>query len=569
MVDGTRAPSDTEFLAREGTDEEIADHAFERVSSELLERIERYGNEVDVAEGEVLYLAGRDAPLMLLVLEGLIEIVGYRAGQAEGRAVVRYHPGDVVGELALITGQPSIVTARAPRAGRVRRLNPSDFARLMREETGLADILLSMFVARRQLLRTGVVSTTVEIIGSSQEHTSLALRTYAERHSIPYSWLEADSAEATTRLREEGLGVTDLPVVMSPKGTFPRTTPGELGQALGLTYPSHADDPDLVVVGAGPAGMAAAVYGASEGLRTTVLDAKGVGGQAAASSRIENYLGFPSGISGAELLERSALQAEKFGARIYAPCIVSRLSVEETGPVLHLEDGTRLSPRAIIVGTGARYRSLPLDRWDDFERTSIYYAATDLEVRACGGDAVVVGGANSAGQAALHLADAGNTVTLVSRSALAAKMSQYLVDRLVAHPSVRVIERAQIKALQGGDSLTHVEITTDDGAETVECTGLFCFTGAQPVSAWLPASIQVDESGFVLTDVRVDTAAAEVAHAWRVADRQPLPFETSVPRIFAVGDVRRGSMKRVAAAVGEGASAVHSVHSAVAISQSR
>lgn len=310
--------------------------------------------------------------------------------------------------------------------------------------------------------------------------------------------------------------------------------------------------------------MAAAVYGASEGLRTTVLDANGVGGQAAASSRIENYLGFPSGISGAELLARSALQAEKFGARIYAPCIVSRLSVEDAGPILHLEDGTRLSPRAIIVATGARYRSLPLDRWDDFERTSIYYAATDLEVRACGGDAVVVGGANSAGQAALHLADADNTVTLVSRSALTAKMSQYLIDRLVAHPSVRVLERAQITALHGDESLTHVEITTGAGAETVACTGLFCFAGAQPVSAWLPASIQVDESGFVLTDVSVDTAAAEAVHAWRMADRPPLPFETSVPRIFAVGDVRRGSMKRVAAAVGEGASAVRSVHNAVA-----
>ena len=344
-----------------------------------------------------------------------------------------------------------------------------------------------------------------------------------------------------------------------------RATPADLASTLGLTYRAAEGGPaDLVVVGAGPAGLAAAVYGASEGLETVVLDSVGTGGQAAASSRIENYLGFPSGLSGGDLMQRATLQALKFGARLSSPCQVAALETGHHYLRVVLTDGTAIDSRAVLIATGARYRTLPLASWERFEGAGIYYAATNLEAQVCAGQPVcVVGGANSAGQAALYLASRGCDVTLAVRGAdVASGMSSYLLDRLGADPRVTVRPSTEVTELHGGEGLERIALTDRVSGERAEqpCRGLFCFIGASAATDWLPG-LSTDPHGFLCTDVQLDPYP--LSPVWAGLGRGPLPFETSEPGVFAAGDVRSGSMKRVAAAVGEGASAVHSVHAAI------
>jgi thioredoxin reductase (NADPH) len=321
-----------------------------------------------------------------------------------------------------------------------------------------------------------------------------------------------------------------------------------------------------VVVGAGPAGLAAAVYGASEGLSTVLLDAVATGGQAATSARIENFLGFPFGVSGGDLAARAAVQALKFGTRLLSPCRVSTVREGPDGLVLELTDGAQITTRAVVVATGAEYRRLPLERWDELTGSGIYYAATDLEARSVTGQpVVVVGGANSAGQAALRLARDASAVTLVVRGAdLRASMSAYLVDRIEADVRITVRTSTQVTALHGAPRLGAVTLQgrgdfSDE--QPTDCAGLFCFIGAVPATSWL-TEVALDADGFVRTDLAL--SAADLDERWTDDPHGPLPFETSIPGIFAAGDVRSGSVKRVAAAVGEGASAVRAVHLALA-----
>jgi thioredoxin reductase (NADPH) len=306
------------------------------------------------------------------------------------------------------------------------------------------------------------------------------------------------------------------------------------------------------------------VYGASEGLTTVVLDAVGIGGQAAASSRIENYLGFPSGISGHDLTQRAALQAMKFGAELSSPCRVVGLDTDGCNLILTLGDGTEIESRSVLIATGVRYKKLPIPGWDDFEGAGIYYAATELEARACAAAPVtVVGGANSAGQAALYLAARGSAVTLAIRGPDAAlSMSSYLLTRLVADPQVTILINTEVTGLVGTTSMQRITLTDNTTSTTVEqeCRGLFCFIGAEPETDWLH-NIDLDHDGSILTDTQLDPD--KLGPTWAALGRNPLPFETSMPTVFAAGDVRLGSTKRVAAAVGEGASAVRAIHSAI------
>jgi thioredoxin reductase (NADPH) len=378
-------------------------------------------------------------------------------------------------------------------------------------------------------------------------------------------WIEIESPEGEELLSTLGAGVQHLPLVVTPTGEVLRNaTPGRLSDKLGLAYRAvQGRHFDLVVVGGGPAGLAAAVYGASEGLDTVVFDKLAAGGQAAASARIENYLGFPSGLAGAELTSLAIVQAEKFGARITSPCQAASLRVVDGQLVVTLDDGTEVPTRAVIVSSGAHYRSLGVDRWSEFEGAGIHYSATDLEARACGGaDVAVVGGANSAGQASLSLAGRGCKVKLLIRGQdLFADMSSYLADRILADPNIEVRAATEVVGLDGDsflDTVTLADRATGD-REAVPCQGLFCFIGAVPSSEWLDG-VALDEDGFVLTDRDIPEASTE---AFKLLERRPLPFETSIPGVFAAGDVRHGSMKRVAAAVGEGASAVRSVHRAI------
>ncbi|MGH7155462.1 MAG: NAD(P)/FAD-dependent oxidoreductase [Acetobacteraceae bacterium] len=366
-------------------------------------------------------------------------------------------------------------------------------------------------------------------------------------------------------MRELDIAPRELPVVIATGTVLRHPTPAVLADYLGLTVGTIPGAGfDLVVVGAGPAGLAAAVYGASEGLRTLVVEMIAVGGQAGSSSRIENYLGFPTGISGGDLTQRATVQAQKFGASLSSPCAAVSLREEDGHFVLRLSGDTDVTGRAVIVATGARYRRLDADRLEHFESRGVYYAATELEARMCAGaPAVVAGGGNSAGQAAVFLANAGSAVTIVIRGPdLAASMSRYLVDRIEAEKRIVVRPNTRIVALEGDEFLTGVRINGLDGEETLASTALFSFIGAEPASQWLSGFAALDNHGFVLTDRAI--GKEHLKGRWEPLGRSPLPFETSHPGLFAVGDVRSGSTKRVAAAVGEGSAAVRSVHAYLA-----
>jgi thioredoxin reductase (NADPH) len=340
-----------------------------------------------------------------------------------------------------------------------------------------------------------------------------------------------------------------------------RATPGQVAADLGMTIASIPERCfDLVVVGAGPAGLAASVYGASEGLHTLTVESIAPGGQAGTSSRIENYLGFPEGVSGSELTNLAMTQALKFGVRLTTPCEVVGLAEVAGHLVVQLSDGTELAGRAIVVATGAHYRRLRIPRLEDFEGTGVYYAATEVESRLVGdAPVVVVGGGNSAGQAAIFLAGSGSAVTLLIRGTdLGKSMSSYLADRIDAHADITVRTESECVELRGTHTLEAVTVTTVSGHVELPAVALFSFIGADPGSDWLAGHAATDAAGFLRTDRSL--TPDDLGQAWEALGREPLPFETSQPGLFAVGDVRSGSVKRVASAVGEGSAAIRSVH---------
>jgi thioredoxin reductase (NADPH) len=545
-----------------------AEEAFPTLTDEQLERLRSYGTPQTIAVGDTVFEAGDTSADLVVIDEGEVDIVRPATHDLPEEVVASHGAGRFLGELTLLTGQVVYLTGRVVQPGHIHRIPPEPFRRLMDDDPELSDLLLRAFLARRVLLRAGAAAEVVEIVGSSLSGATLALRTYAARQLLPHLWLDSDDAPGQAAMTAMGLTAADLPAVLMPSHVLRQATPGELAEILGLSYHRGADKAvDLTVIGAGPAGLAAALYGASEGLATVLLDAVGPGGQAAASSRIENYLGFPSGVSGADLTGRAALQALKFGAQLSSPCDVVGLDTSLERLRVVLADGTEITTRSVVIATGARYRSLALERWSDFEGAGIYYAATELEARDCGDRPVtVVGGANSAGQAALYLAGRGNEVTIAVRGAdIRAGMSAYLVERLLAHPRVSVRTSTQVSRLDGETSLARITLTNTATNESTQqsCGGIFCFIGAEPATSWL-TGVATDDDGFIRTDVQL--LDEDLGETWAALGRVPLPFETSVPAVFAAGDVRLGSMKRVAAAVGEGASAVRSVHRAVGIS---
>ena len=525
------------------------------LSPEQLERARSYGGERAVAAGEVLFQPGDDTYPFVVIIEGSVDVV--RRSQAGDAILATHGPGRFLGELNLLTGQRPYLTARVVGPGRIIEIPVPALRELLAREGELADVIFAAFMARRELLSRGAGAEAIHVAGSGFSAEALALRQFLASSRVPHTWVDLDVVpEPDVLLAGWGASFSDVPVVATPTRVMRRPTPGELADHLGLTYhgvPGHIFD--LVVVGAGPAGLAATVYGASEGLETVVLEGVAVGGQAGASSRIENYLGFPSGIAGGDLTALAQVQAQKFGARVAAPCTVTSLRPRDRFHVLVLGDGSELVARAVIVATGAHYRRLPLDRWDAFEGAGIYYAATAIELRACVGQHVMVlGGGNSAGQAALFLAGQAAQVDLVVRRAeLAATMSRYLVSRIEAHPRIRLRTQTEVTAVHGeGSHLARVDLTGPVGGDVTRCNALFCFIGAEPATSWLPDELERDAAGFLLTDHDLSEPEGR------------LPFETNISGVFAVGDCRHGSTKRVAAAVGEGSSAVRSVHERLA-----
>lgn len=523
------------------------------------QRLCGFGVADSVAAGDYLFRSGDRDYDLILVEEGEVEVVRDSLFWIEEAVLARMGPRSFVGELGLLNGQGAFLSARATEPTRVLRVSRAELRRLMAEDDDLCDLVLHALWARRETLRRGPAALTLKFIGESSSREFLALQRFAERLDLVHKSVAVSPVEMGKHAK---LGVTaeDLPIAYIQGEPIIRATPGLVADRLGLSYEPNGDEiVDLVVIGGGPAGLAAAIYGASEGLSTVLLDAVAPGGQAASTSRIENFLGFPFGVSGGDLIGQASLQALKFGVRVYAPCeAVALASVDDLLDVT-LADGRVIRARSTIVTSGAAYRRLNLDRWPDFERSGIYYAATQLELRqVMQSPVVVVGGANSAGQASLYLAANGCPVHLVVRGDdLGRRMSSYLVDRLLEDPRIQVHTGANVIGLDGADLLERVHI---DRVGEVDARGLFCFIGADPATGWL-SSLDRDPDGFLRTGT--DIAWQPLAH-WQRLGREPLPFETSTPRVFAAGDVRRGSMKRVAAAVGEGSSAVASVHRALA-----
>jgi len=537
--------------------------AFQQLSDAELATLGQLGVRRAVAAGEYLYRESDPGYDFYVVLSGAVEIVVNSEGKE--RVIARHGAGRFLGELNLLTGQRVFVSARVAEAGEVIAVPRDALRRLIATDASLSDKILAAFLARRAILMSGAASA-IRVIGSRFSPDFGRVREFLVRSGIPHEWLDPDADREVERLvREFDIAPQDLPVVIATGAVLRRPTPGALADYLGLTVAKLPDRCfDLIVVGAGPAGLAAAMYGASEGLRTLVLEMVAVGGQAGSSSRIENYLGFPTGISGGDLTQRATVQAQKFGASLSSPCAAVSLREEAGHLVLRPSDGTDVRGRAVIVATGARYRKLDAIGLDQFESRGVYYAATELEARSCAGSPVVLaGGGNSAGQAALFLATAASAVTIVIRGPdLAASMSRYLVDRIEADKRIAVQRNTRIVALEGDQTLTGVRVSGPGGEETLAATALFSFIGADPASEWLSGFVALDDRGFVLTDLSLEPRHLD--GRWEALGRSPLPFETSHPGLFAVGDVRSGSTKRVAAAVGEGSAAVRSVHAYLA-----
>ncbi|HEY2667033.1 MAG TPA: FAD-dependent oxidoreductase [Actinomycetota bacterium] len=528
---------------------------------DALAELAGFGDRRPVAAGDVLFSPDGDPPDFYVTLEGEVELV--RVDDEGETVLATFSAGQFVGGLGLLTGQRLYLTGRVKRPGSVLVIDRSEFRRLMSSKPALADVIFAALVARREFLGAGEGARAVRIIGSRHSPDAMALRSFATRARLGYTWIDLDDADDVDEvLNSMGLRPVDTPVVVTPTAVLRHPSTAEFAAHFGLSYqPVPGRVFDLVIVGTGPAGLAASVYGASEGLDTVCLDAVGAGGQAGASSRIENYAGFPSGISGGELTARTALQAQRLGALLASPAEAIALRLEQGFHVVTLTDESEIACRSVIVATGARYRRLAVDGLERFEGAGVYYAATELEARVCrGGDVIVVGGGNSAGQASIYLAEQGSQVCLaIRRSNLRAHMSRYLIDRVEVDPRIEIRTETEVRALEGAEYLERVtlEHTPTGQQHTVPCSGLFCFIGAEAATGWLDGTVALDPAGFVLTDRSIPKAALIDGE---FAARDPLPFETSAPGVFAVGDVRHGSTKRVAAAVGEGSSAVRSVY---------
>ena len=522
----------------------------------------RYGKRRMSEAGEVLFRAGDTQNDFVVVLEGEVEMIDDFAGEARTMGVMR--PGRFLGDLNMLTGQPIYLSAVVRVGGEVLTISRERLKEVVTEEPNLSDLILKAFLARRAWgVRTGL---GLRIVGSRHSSDATRLRGFAARNRLPHVWIELEEDPGVEALLEGfGTDASETPVaIWQDKHVLKNPTNAELARTIGL----KVDVPrtrtyDLAVVGAGPAGLGAAVYGASEGLSTLALESTALGGQAGTSSRIENYLGFPAGLSGFELAIRALVQADKFGARTAVPQEAVGLRSEDGRYRIGLSGAGEVVARSVIAACGARYRRLEVPGLERFEGVSVHYAATQAEAQPFEGEEVaVVGGGNSAGQAALFLAGRALRVYLLIRGDdLGKGMSSYLVDRVTDAENVELLANTEARELVGGDRLEGVVVEGNrSGARrTLGAKALFVFIGAEANTGWLRGAVELDERGFVLTGRELSRSALG-GDGWQQLSREPYLLETSLPGVFAAGDVRSGSIKRVASAVGEGAMAVRLVH---------
>jgi thioredoxin reductase (NADPH) len=527
--------------------------AFPRLDDEQRARVRAVGEVLPIAAGDILFRDGDSHYDFYVVESGAVAIV--RGYGDENHVIAVHGPHRFLGELNLLTGSRVSLTAVVRDAGQVIRVPLGALRTLVSEDEEMSNLILRAMLARRSILIE--VGGGVRIVGSRYTQASRRVREFLGRNRVPYQWVDLeDDEEADALLAAVGVSPAETPVLVGGEAVLRNPSNAELARALGLGARGSAPPLcDLIIIGGGPAGLAAAVYGASEGLDTQAVDAVAFGGQASTSSRIENYLGFPSGISGSELAERASLQARKFGARLMVPAAALALRRENGHFAIELDTGEAVRGRAVIAATGAQYRKLDIPDLERWEGVGLYYAATAIEAQMCFGDPVlIVGGGNSAGQAAMFLSQRSARCTLMIRGDdLAKSMSRYLVDEIERRPRVEVVTGAEVVALHGEPGLESVTVRDTRTGEhrSVAAKGLFVFIGASPHTTWLRGSVAMDEHGFLLTgrDVPGEDLAAYV-------DEAPFFLETSLRGFFAVGDVHSGSIKRVASAVGEGSMAV-------------
>ncbi|HEV2687599.1 MAG TPA: FAD-dependent oxidoreductase [Bryobacteraceae bacterium] len=529
---------------------------FPKLTDAQIARLAAFGQQRQAQAGEILFDPGDERHGVFVVLAGGIEAVSLASGE---EVIIRtLGRGMFTGEVNQLSGRRSLVRVRTTEASSLLEIDRDNLRRIMQTDTELGEMFLRSFLLRRGYLIAHSVGDAL-LIGSSHSADTLRLRAFLGRNGHPFTYLDVDrDPDVQTVLDHFAVQVSDIPVLICRGQSVLRNpSNAEAAECFGLN--AGIDDSsiyDLIVVGAGPSGLAAAVYGASEGLNVLVLESTAPGGQAGSSSRIENYLGFPMGISGQDLAGRAFVQAEKFGAHIAVARSAKALKNTRSPYTIELADGGSVRARSIVIAAGAQYRKLELTNLSQFEGAGVYYGATPIEAQVCGGaDIVIVGGGNSAGQAAMFLSNTARHVYLVVRGAgLADTMSRYLIARIESSPNITLKTWTEIEALEGDGHLQRVRCRNvkTDHRESHDVEHLFLMTGACPNSSWLNGCVAMDEKQFIKT-------GADLGDDWSLR-RPPYLLETSLPCVFAVGDIRSGSMKRVASAVGDGSMAVQFVH---------
>jgi thioredoxin reductase (NADPH) len=535
---------------------------FPRLTTAQIARTAAHGRHRAIVSGEVLVEPGARPVPFFVVLSGQIQIL--RANDASEQVIATLRPGQFTGETNLITGRPSLARTRVTEAGEVVELDREQLLAVVQSDAELSEILMRAFILRRvELIARGLGD--VVLIGSAHCAGTLRVKEFLTRNGHPHAYIDLDrEADAQELLDRFHVTAADVPVLICRGRTVLRNPTNQaIAECLGFNDAvDQTHVRDLVIVGAGPAGLAAAVYGASEGLDVLVLESNAPGGQAGTSSRIENYLGFPTGISGSELTGRAQAQALKFGAQMLVARRATALACDRQPYTVRLEDGSPLAARAVIIATGAEYRRPAIDKLSMFEGAGVYYAATPMEAQLCAGDeTIVVGAGNSAGQAAVFLAQTSKHVHMLVRGrGLADTMSRYLIRRIEDSPAITVRTRTEIVAVEGNGHLERVHCSggATGTTETRDIRHVFMMTGAVPNTGWVDGCLVLDDKGFIKTGA--DLSPEDLAVAGWPLSRAPYLLETSRAGVFAVGDVRGGNIKRVASAVGEGSIAVAFVH---------
>ena len=545
---------------------EQADSMFPVLDAAQMEHLASLTPPRRVSSGEVLFDQGDASRGVFVVVSGSIEVLGVSGGNETALRILG--PGKFTGEVNQLSGRRSLVRCRARESSVVLELSRPCLREIMQTDVALGELFLRAFMLRRVYLISNSIGDAV-LIGSSHSADTLRLRAFLSRNGHPYTYLDVEhDPDVQDVLDHFQIGVADIPVLICRDELVLRNpSNAEAASCFGLN--AGIDEGrvyDLIVVGAGPSGLAAAVYGASEGLNVLVVEGSAPGGQAGSSSRIENYLGFPMGVSGQELANRAFVQAEKFGANVAVARTATGLNCDQRPFRLDVSAGGSVQANAIIVATGAEYRRLPIANITQFEGTGVYYGATPMEAQLCQDEEIViVGGGNSAGQAAVFLSGKAKHVHMLIRGeSLAASMSQYLIRRIEESPGITLLTRTEVTALEGDGRLERIGWRNSDTGNTEmrDIRHLFSMTGASPNTAWLQGCVTLDDKQFIRTGA--DLRSEDLSAAQWPLRRQPYLFETSIPGVFAVGDVRSGSVKRVASSVGEGSVAVQLVHRVLA-----